>query len=295
VPTVEQALGLGRERLRGSESARGDAALLLGYVLEQSNAWLLAHGDEALEPGQSERFERALARRAAGEPVAYIIGRAGFYGRLFAVTPDVLIPRPETEELLERALAFLCAHFAERSVRVCDVGTGSGALAVSLALEVPTAEIVAIDISPTALAVARRNAFAFGVAERVRLVEGDARGVLAEGAPFDAVVANLPYVRTDDLPREPDSAAFEPRLALDGGVDGLAAYRDLLACGPNLLAAGGMLFMEGGPDTLAGLVTLAARTFDEAARVTGYADYGGRQRVVEVLDLRAPEREPKAG
>ncbi|MFY9780993.1 MAG: peptide chain release factor N(5)-glutamine methyltransferase, partial [Candidatus Baltobacteraceae bacterium] len=231
--TVGEAQAAARARLAPlGESAALDASRLLEAVTGRDRAWLLAHGDAALSLEAQERWASLLARRAAGEPLAYVLGRAGFYGRTFGVTPDVLVPRPESEQLVELALAFAARRAAAPPLRLADVGTGSGILAISLALELPGARVLAIDVSPAALAVAERNARAHGVAERIAFTLGDAFEGLDPSLRFDLVLANLPYVRTCDLASPPDPTSFEPRLALDGGADGLALYRRLLARAP---------------------------------------------------------------
>jgi release factor glutamine methyltransferase len=263
--TLGDALGEATRRLamRDRDEARYDATLLLAYVLGCDPAWLLAHDDAILSHDERERFEGALARRERGEPVPYIIGTAGFYGRTFAVDARVLVPRPETELAIEIVLAHVRGSNA--TPRVCDVGTGSGAIALTLALELPDANVTAIDISEPALAVARGNAAAFGIADRVRFVRGDGLQALDRGERFTCVVANLPYVRTADLAPAPDPTAFEPRLALDGGADGLDAYRALLLAAPDVLAPGGLFLMEAGPDTIPKLAVLARLAFPSAS------------------------------
>ena len=281
--SIAEALAAARERLRDSESPRPDATVLLAATLGRDAAWLLAHDTDGLDAEGAERYRLLIERRAAGEPVAYLIGSAGFYGRTFAVTPDVLVPRPETEHLVALALSRLAA--CDDPVRICDAGTGSGILAITLALERPRASVTAIDVSPAALVVARRNATALGVADRIAFCAGDALHAVEAGAVFDAIVANLPYVRTPDLAPWPDPTAFEPRLALDGGADGLDIYRRLLADAPGHLATRGTLLMEAGPDTAAELARLARRALARSI-VTVHDDYAGRERIVEVRHAR---------
>ncbi len=256
---------------------------MLADAVGRDRAWLLAHEDAALSENARERLENTVARRARGEPLAYVFGRAGFYGREFAVTPDVLVPRPESEQLVELALAFVRRQASSpHPLRLADVGTGSGVLAIVLALELPAARLCAVDASAAALAVARRNARAHGVAERIDFVLGDAFPKPDGALRFDCVTANLPYVRSADLAPAPDATSFEPRLALDGGADGLAVYRRLLGRAPEQLAGGGAMFLEAGPDTAEELAALADVAFEGRARVELHRDYAGRQRVVEV-------------
>jgi release factor glutamine methyltransferase len=273
------ARAIRRLALRDRAEARFDATLLLAHVLRRDAAWLLAHDDAPLSDDERACFDAALERRERGEPVPYIVGSAGFYGRAFAVDARVLVPRPETELAIEIVLAH--ARPTNANPRVCDVGTGSGAIALTLALELPQADVTAIDISEAALAVARGNAAAFDIADRVRFVRGDGLRALGRGERFTCIVANLPYVRTADLAPAPDPTAFEPRLALDGGADGLDAYRDLLLAAPEALVPAGLLVMEAGPDTVPPLATLARGAFPEAD-VTIAHDLGGLERFVVV-------------
>jgi release factor glutamine methyltransferase len=246
--------------------------------------WLLANDAALLAPDAARRFEAAVARRAAGEPVAYIVGCAAFYGRRFEVTKAVLVPRPETEELAERAIAFLRSRGGAEPAFL-DAGTGSGALAITLACELPAARGIATDVSPAALAVAERNAAALCVAGRLEFVEADLMEspAVTRAAPFACIVANLPYVPTAELASPPDPTTFEPRLALDGGADGLALYRRLFVQAPALLSSGGALFAEAAPHTATLLATLAAQAFGPDALVRIHRDYGGRDRIVEIV------------
>jgi len=302
VPTVATALAAGTARLRARErsgaapgEAPFDARVLLAHILERNSAWLLAHDDAALAEGTHARFEAAIDRRVRGEPVAYIVGTAGFFGRTFAVDPNVLVPRPETEGAVEAVLAYVRTRaYDPRAVgpglapgpqapRICDVGTGSGCIAVTLACELPEARLTAVDISPRALTVARANARAFSVADRIAFVAGDglaaADGLEAAGpgVRFDCIVANLPYVKSGEIAAAPDPTSFEPRVALDGGLDGLDAYRALLADAPARLRPGGLLVMEAGPDTVPMLAERAARAFPRA-HVTTVRDGAGLER-----------------
>jgi release factor glutamine methyltransferase len=203
----------------------------------------------------------------------------------------VLVPRPESELLVELALGALRARGGEApEPRILDVGTGSGALAISLALALPAARVSAVDVSNAALEVADRNARAHGIDGRVVLVLSDLTGNLPPGARFDAIVANLPYVPSAGLSPAPDPTFFEPRLALDGGADGLDLYRRLLARAPELLAAAGILVMEAAPPTAAPLAALARETFAGAAEVRIVPDLAGLERAVvaELGGSRAP-------
>ncbi len=290
--TAAEAFEKATARLRElSPSPRLDATRLLADVLGHDAAWILAHGDHALSAEEAARLEAAVDRRARGEPVAYITGRAGFFGREFAVTPAVLVPRPESELLVELALAALRARGGGAAEpRILDVGTGSGALAIALALELPAARVTAVDVSGAALEVAARNARAHGVDGRLAFVRSDLDAELPLGLRFEAVVANLPYVPSAALAAAPDPTAFEPRLALDGGADGLALYRRLLARAPGLLAPGGTLIMEAAPPTAAPLASLARAAFAGAAEVRIVPDLAGLERaiVAELGGSRTP-------
>jgi release factor glutamine methyltransferase len=244
----------------------------------------LAHGERPVGLEAEARFESAIARREKGEPVAYIVGTAGFYGRVFTVSPAVLVPRPESEHLVEAALADLRARLArapKRRLRACDVGTGSGALALTLAAELDALEVVACDVSEAALAVARINAARLELLARVRFVRGDLAGPLIEFGPYDAIVANLPYVPTAEVPIAPDPVGFEPRVAVDGGRDGLALYRRLLADIPRLAAPGASTFLEAAPGTIDPLANLASQVL-AGAHVEIGEDYAGLERFVTV-------------
>jgi release factor glutamine methyltransferase len=277
--TLDAALAAGRARLTGVvDSPAADARLLLGAVLERERGWLVAHGDEPLGARAEARFEQLLGERARGTPVAYLTGEAWFYGRRFAITRDVLVPRPESEHLVAAALEFL-RGLGERPLRACDVGTGSGILALTLASEVPALSVVGGDVSAAALALAERNARSLGLTGRVRFACGDLLEAVAGEPLFDCLVANLPYVPSADVPGPPDPLAFEPRLALDGGPDGLALYRRLLLRAPAALAPGGALFCEAAPPTAPGLAALVSETFP-AATVAVLRDYAGLERVV---------------
>ena len=270
---VPELLREGRRRLEaaGLPTARQDAEWLLAEVLGVARFALYTEAP-AVTAAAAARFAALVARRAAHEPLQHLLGWEEFRGLRLSVTPDVLVPRPETEGLVEWALPALAG-----ARRVADVGTGSGAIACALAAALPAARVVALDRSERALAVARANVAALGLDRRVRLVAGDLLAPVA--GPLDAVVANLPYLPTGvlgTLPRE--VAAFDPREALDGGPDGLALVARLVADAPRVLAARGRLFLEVGDDqaTRAGAL-LAAAGFRE---VTMGQDMNGVERYV---------------
>lgn len=232
-----------------------EARLLLCHVLDRSPAWIEAHRDDDLAAADAARFLGLVARRAAGEPIAYLVGTREFYGRDFAVSPAVLIPRPETELLVDLVMA------GDPSSRILDLGTGSGCLAITLALESPPAEVTAVDRSPEALAVARGNAERLGA--RVRFLESDWFAVLADER-FDVIVSNPPYVADGDPHLGEGDLRFEPALALSCGVDGLDAIRHIVAAAPDHLNPGGRLLFEHGYDQAEAIAALLADA--------GYAD-----------------------
>lgn len=253
-----------------------EARWLLAHVLARSEAWLWAHPDEPVGGEAGARFRGWVAQRAAGQPAHYVAGACPFWGRGFEVAPDVLIPRPETELVVEHALRL---PLPERP-RILDVGTGSGCLAVTLALELPRASVVATEISPAAIAIARANAARLG--GRVRLVLADLASSLA--GRFDLLVANLPYVPEAEVAGLAPELAWEPHVALVGGADGAELLRRLVRDLPRLLFPGGHALLEHGEGQAELLAPLLAPLgLRELARAR---DVSGRERV---LSLR---REP---
>ena len=222
--------------------ASGEARLLLRHVLGRTAAWLEAHRDGALAAESSARFAELVRRRAEGEPIAYLTGSREFFGRDFAVTPDVLIPRPETELLVEIVAARM--HRVS-SPRLLDLGTGSGCIAVTLALELEGAEVTAVDVSPAALELARRNAARHGVA--IRCLHSDWFAGLGD-ARYRLIVANPPYIAALDPHMTQGDLRFEPRQALAGGNDGLAAIARIVAGSAQHLLPSGELWFEHGYD-----------------------------------------------
>ena len=220
-------------RERGVVEAGASAELLLQHVLQVNRTKLLVMWDDSFEDSAFDRLWEMLQRRADGEPVQYIMGEAYFYGRPFQVSKAVLIPRPETELLAERIVLLGRELWgAEGTPRAVDIGTGSGAIAVTLAAECPAWRVAASDISPAALEVARRNARANGVEERVQFFEGDLLEPAARefGGNIDIVVSNPPYICSADMDGlQREVRDYEPHLALDGGPDGLVLYRRMLA------------------------------------------------------------------
>lgn len=280
--TIAQALARGIDALHASDSPRLDAQLLLARAVGQTKEWLIAHADEPVSGEAQAAFDASCLERASGKPVAYILGSAWFYGREFLVDPHVLIPRPETEHLIDEALEYLRALQAPR---VLDVGVGSGAIACTLASEAANAIVDAVDLSPDALRVARENAVRLHVDTRVAFFEGDLLAPLPSARTYDLVVANLPYVPTGEIEKPPAPVSFEPQLALDGGPDGLDAYRRLLPALPARLQAGGVVLLEAAPPLMRGLTALARTAFPDAA-IDVRGDYGGRERYVCVCTDR---------
>jgi release factor glutamine methyltransferase len=263
-----------RGRLRWDFGISGtDTDLILGSILGMSRAQMFAN-DVPVSDEQAEYATVLAQRRANGEPLAYIIGTAGFYRREFVVDSRVLIPRPETEHLVGEAVAFLRERYKPR---VLDVGTGSGAIALTIAAEVPQARVDAVDASPEALIVAIENRRRLDLDRHVAFYLGDLLGPVAR-KHYDAIVANLPYV--PDGEGDPD-LRFEPTLALYGGPDGLDFYRRFFESAPPMLNSGGLLLAEGAPPIADGLFTLASAAFPQAT-VTLEHDYGGRERFIAV-------------
>ena len=224
-----------------------EVRMLLEHVLQKSHAWLVAHDDEVLTPTQTETFQQRCAQRASGEPLAYLIGWREFYGRRFQVTPDVLIPRPETELLVSVALEKVTAlNGLKRPAHVIDLGTGSGAIAITLALETRAKiAITATDISPAALDIATANAARLEA--KVNFIQSDWWQAVPQRA-FDLILSNPPYIRAGDSHLTQGDLRFEPSHALTDHADGLSAYRTLCAGLTTYLAPGGWVLFEHGYD-----------------------------------------------
>lgn len=267
-------LQAGAQRLAGSPSARLDAELLLMRVTGLDRAGLIAHGERELAPEDAERYGTLLARRAAGEPVAYLTGAREFWSLPLRVTPAVLIPRPETEVLVERALARL-PH--DRDPAIADIGTGSGAIAIALAHERPHARIAATDASADALAVAQDNAARLGCT-RISFRLGQWLAPLGHET-FDLIVSNPPYVRLGDPHLLEGDVRFEPRAALAAGPDGLDAIRAIAFQARAHLARGGWLLLEHGFDQRDAVQTLLRHY--GYRDIQTYRDYAGHDRVTE--------------
>jgi release factor glutamine methyltransferase len=276
VSSVAETLAAGTALLHdSSDSPRADALLLLAHALRRGREWVVAHSDATPSLEEAETFQRLSAQRSRGVPIAYLLGSAGFYGREFLVNDKVLVPRPETEHLVDEALRFI----GDRPLRVLDVGTGSGAIACTIAAETH-AIVCGTDISSSAVAIADENARRLGVADRCRFYVGD----LAEPVRtqrFDLVVANLPYVPTAEISGKPDPVAYEPREALDGGPDGLALYCMLVGTLTPLLNLNALILLEAAPSTIPGLAAIAKSALPHCTIFVG-RDYAGLDRFLKI-------------
>lgn len=272
---ASQALGRTATLLNSQqiEDALLEAEVLLRHALGQTRTEFFLHQEEPLEPAQEAALQQSLSRRLQGEPVAYILGQQEFFGLDFLVDRRVLIPRPESELLVEKALE-LGRRF-RRIPLLADTGTGSGNLAIALALNLPQAQIYATDISSDALEIARLNCQRHGVAERVWLLQGDLLSPLPQ--PVDIIVANLPYVAGDSLPY--GRGLFEPAIALEAGRDGLDIIRRFLAQVPGKLRAGGSFLLEVGIGQGAKVKEMVSRQFP-GSRVELVPDLARIPRVV---------------
>jgi release factor glutamine methyltransferase len=266
-----------RSLRRVADRPRHEAELLLAHVLKCDRIWLLAHPEARPEPEHLAAYQTLVTRRAANIPLPYLLGTWPFYGRNFTVTPAVLIPRPETERLVEEALGWIVTHPIDRAV---DVGTGSGCIAVTLAAEISTLHVVATDLSAAALRVARTNARRHDVAARVRCVHANLLAPLL--GPFDLIVSNPPYVAADEWETLPTSVQQEPRRALLAGPEGLDAIRRLLTQAQRRLAADGLLLVEIGETQGAAVRALAREAFPRG-EVRILKDLAGKERLLQVI------------
>ena len=254
MPSIENTLNSAEKMLRESGIAepRREAISLLMFASGLDKTFVYAHPEHELSADDLRTLDSILQRRATREPLQYITGRQEFYGREFAVTPDVLIPRPETEMVVEQSIPLL-----EGADSICEVGIGSGCIAISILAEAKDARGVGLDVSPNALEVARRNAERHHVADRLRLIESDVFDGVGPDERFDLIVSNPPYVPRSDIDGlQAEVRDFEPVIALTDGGDGLSIIRTIVDRAPNFLSNGGYLLMEIGFDQSERVVSL---------------------------------------
>ncbi len=275
IRTIHDVLSDAKSRIAPvSTSSALDAQLLLAEVLQVSRAHVIAHREQVLSPEQAAAYETFVQRREKGEPIAYLLGRRAFYDREFIVTPTVLIPRPETEHLVEAAIAFGLQHPGSRIV---DIGTGSGAIAVTVAANVPDSAVYAVDISAAALLVAQQNAELNKV--HVRFYKGNLLQPLIDAdIQVNMLLANLPYIEHDEM-LTLQVSQYEPHLALDGGDDGLDLFRQLFQQAAHVLLPGGIILLEIGASQGDAVRSLLLAQFPEA-HVEVRQDYAGYDRLV---------------
>jgi release factor glutamine methyltransferase len=273
--SLAELLRRGTERLSAiSPTARLDAEVLIAHALNLDRAGLVAAANRELDDPAQQRIESLLARREAGEPVAYITGRREFWSLPLTVAPAVLIPRPETERLVERALTRIPAG---SEVTVADLGTGSGAIALAIAHDRPRARVIATDASPGALAVARGNARALNIST-IDFRHGEWVAALG-GEDFDVIVSNPPYIPAGDPHLQQGDLRFEPRAALVSGTDGLDAIRAIVRDARSHLKPGGWLLLEHGHDQAGAVENLLKQS--GYREILGYLDLAGHHRVME--------------
>lgn len=271
---------MGRRTLKPhSDTPDLDAQVLLSEILDQTRTWVLTHPEVELESTQSQTFLRDLARCEAGEALPYVLGWWEFYSRRFQLSPEVLIPRPETELLIEEALAFLKTHPSCRMA--ADIGTGCGCIGVTLAAEITDLNVVATDIEGGALRIARNNADDHHVLQRVLFIQADLLSPLK--GSFDLICANLPYIPSEEL-ADLRVAMREPRSALDGGEDGLQVIDRLVAQIPDLLALSGRALLEIGTDQVKAAQAIVRKAIPSSA-IEVLQDLAGRDRLL-VIDRR---------
>lgn len=277
---VDEALATARARLTSSPSAGLDAELLLAATLGRRRTWLHAWPEATLSAVEVERFDERIVRRAAGEPIAYLLGEREFWSLDFTVSPDVLIPRPETEGLVRVALDYLrTTEITEPGI--LDLGTGSGCVALALAHERPDARVTAVEAAGPTLEVARANAARHG-SVNIEFIEGSWFAPLGSRR-FDVIVSNPPYIATGDPHLAAGDVRFEPVTALDGGPDGLDGLREIAAGAPHHLQPGGLVAVEHGADQGDAVVSLF--TSEGLTRVETHADEAGLPRITTA---RAP-------
>lgn len=260
-----------------------EAQLIIAQVLDKPRTWIAAHRDTPLTDPQIDSAQKAFFRLKAGEPLPYLLGHWEFFGLDFDITKDVLIPRPETELLVEKAISWLQASPERKTV--ADIGTGSGIIATAIAMHAPQTRILATDISLAALKIAKHNAMKFHAHHRIDFLLCDLLPQHIDPLPtdshFDLICANLPYIPTRTLHQLPIYGR-EPTLALDGGADGLDLYRRLLKIAPDWLAPGGMMLLEIEASQGTGALSLAYDTFDQVT-LHLHQDLAGHDRLLEIM------------
>ncbi len=279
---VGMAINAAKQRLDDAAclTAHLDAQVILAHVLGVDRTWLFAHHEYQLTTEQAVAYTDLIVRRMHHEPVAYLIGRKEFYGLEFVVDRRVLIPRPETELLVDAVLDQIDLR-DHSPLRIADVGTGSGAIALSIAANEPNATLYAIDVSPDALEVAGANAQRLDERKQVTLLQGDLLEPLPE--QVDIIVANLPYISSPVYPTlDSDVRDYEPQVALESGPEGLDAMARLLEQAPQYLRANGIIYLEIGYDQGEALLTLAKALLPQNRGVTLRQDYSGRDRLVTI-------------
>ena len=268
-----------------SDTPQLDAQVLLAHVIQKPRAWVIAHPEYDVTEKEKNQIDLALQKLEAGEPLPYILGKWEFFGLEFDITKDVLIPRPETELLVEKAIAWLQVSPERRTI--ADIGTGSGVIATSIAMHVPDAHILATDISRDALKVAQNNARKFQVNHLIDFLQCDLLPQhidnLSTDRHFDLICANPPYIPTDKL-RQLPIFGREPTLALDGGTDGLDAYRRLFKLAPDWLAPQGMMLIETEASLGVQALGLAYDTFSDVS-IHLHQDLAGHDRLLEIMFL----------
>ncbi len=277
---VSEALRRGTRLIQstGSDEARLEAELLLMHALKTDRVHLYERLQDELPARAADHYQHLIDRRRLHEPTPYIVGHKEFFGLEFEVARSALIPRPETEMLVQLTINFANAHYADNRFTAVDVGTGSGVIAITVASQLPNARVIATDVSKRAMALARRNAERHDVAARIEFVDGDTLPPVKGRA--DIIAANLPYVTTEDwLATPPEIRDWEPRRALDGGGDGLRCLLRLFRQAPEKLARNGALFAEIGDRQGAAARSLAEEAFPDA-QVEVRPDLAGRDRVI---------------
>jgi release factor glutamine methyltransferase len=282
--TVGAALDRARPALQQSESGPLEAQVLLAHLLDRPRDWILSHPEAPLQKSLAIQFSSLIRRAAEGEPLAYLTGRQEFFGLNFEVTPDVLIPRPETELLVDAALHWLASRrkgtsTPSRQILAVDLGTGCGCIAAALAVHAAELRVMAADISARALTVAARNCAALGVSDRVHLLQADLLAPLR--GPIDLLCANLPYIPAGALDILP-VVRYEPRIALDGGPDGLRLIARALGQSAPLLAAGGLALFEIEAQQANVAHSLADKYFPDL-NVSIKKDLAGKDRLLQIL------------